>query len=319
MPVWSDTTGAFATAFGATEVPATALVDWQGRLLHLFEGPLSPDDPTLLGLLAGQGVHLQSGTPCGAADNGGTNCILVIEGRLTDTTGAPLSGAGLTYCGLITCYYGSLDDAGGFRVELGVIVDPTQYALIVHGGTAAAGIYQRLSTPSSSVVELASPIVTPLFPATGTPLPAAPAAATEIANGGVALQIAAGTRWTIPIEDLGASDAGPEFVVATVDPSVAPVFAPLSMGFFALYALGPFGATSSSPVGVVVPNSTQLPAGQAVEFLVLDDDLDTTPFAAGTMQVAAQGTVSADGGFIGTAPDAGIATLTWLGVRLAGG
>jgi hypothetical protein len=318
MPVWSDPTNAFSGAFGASSIPATALVDAQGRLVHLFQGPLSPDDPTFLALLAAQGVFLQSGTPCGAAESGGTTCILVIEGRVTDNYGSPLVGGFLTYCGLITCHNGTLDDAGGFRVELGVILDPTQYALIVHGGATAAGIYEQLPVPGGSVVKVAAPIVTPLYPLTGTPLPVQTTVPLEVATGGVALEVPAGTFFTVPIEDL-AGDAGPMFVVAGVDPTTAPAFAPPSAGLVALYALGPFGASPSGPVGVTLPNTTGLLPGKGVDLLVLDDNLNSTPFAAGTLQVAAQGTVSADGGFIFTAADAGISVLTWLGVRPAGG
>jgi peroxiredoxin len=317
MPVWSDPANAFAAAFGISSTPATVLVDAQGRLAGVFGGDVSPDDPDLLALLQEQGVFLQSGTPCGAADTGGTSCVLVIQGRVTDDTGAPLVGASLTYCGLTTCYYGALDSTGAFRVELGVVVDPTQYALIVHGGLTAAGIYQQLASIVSPVVTLNAPIVTPLFPAQGVPLPLQPASDVDVASAGVALQIAAGTHLTIPIEDIG-GDAGPQFVAVAVDPSSAPAFAPSSVGLLALYALGPFGATSSAPMSLVVWNTTGLPAGTAVEFLVLDDDLNTAPFAAGTMKVAAEGMVSPDGGLVISAPDAGIDALTWLGIRAAG-
>ena len=68
---------------------------------------------------------------------------------------------------------------------------------------------------------------------------------------------------------------------------------------------------------MTVPNSIGLLPGTATEFLVLDDDLDPLPFAAGTLRVAARGAVSADGGFISTPADGGIDVLTWLGVRLA--
>jgi peroxiredoxin len=317
MPVWSDPSNAFATAFGISSTPATVVVDAQGRVVGSFTGEVSPDDPALLSLLQGQGVFLQSGTPCGAADTGGTNCLLVIQGQVTDNNGAPLVGASLTYCGLTTCYYGALDSTGAFRVELGVVLDPTQYALIVHGGLTAAGVYQQLSPPAGPVVTLSNPIVTPLFPAQGAPLPLQAASPVEVASAGVALQIGTGTHITIPIEDVG-GDGGPQFVAVAVDPSSAPAFAPSSVGLLALYALGPFGATSSAPMGLSVSNTTGLAAGAAVEFLVLDDDLNTAPFAAGTLRVAAQGAVSPDGGLLITAPDAGISALTWVGIRPAG-
>jgi peroxiredoxin len=317
MPLWSDPSNAFAGAFGVASAPTTVLVDAQGRLVGTFQGEVSPDDPALLTLLQDQGVFLQSGTPCGAADTGGTDCVLVIQGRVTDDTGAPLVGASLTYCGLTTCYFGALDPTGAFRVDLGVVVDPTQYALIVHGGLTAAGIYQQLSPVASPVVTLGTPIVTPLFPSQGAPLPLQAATDVDVASAGVALQIPAGTHITIPIEDNG-GDAGPQFVAVAVDPLSAPAFAPPSIGLLALYALGPFGATSSVPMGLAVSNTTGLPAGAAVEFLVLDDDLNTAPFAAGTLKVAAEGTVSPDGGLVISAPDAGINALTWLGIRAAG-
>jgi peroxiredoxin len=316
IPVWSDPGDAFAAVFGTSGVPATALIDSQGYLLHVFQGALDPSDSTLLALLAGQGVTFISGTPCGASDTSGSTCILVIEGQLSDLSGSPIPGAGITYCGVTTCFYGDLNDAGTFRVELGLVMDPTQYDLIIHGGMRAAGVYEQLAIPSP-VVDLTAPIETPLYTTSGQPVPVHGGAQSELVSGEVALDIPAGASFTIPLEDFIPGDGGNPFVTVKVEPAAAPAFAPPSLGLLALYALGPFGAKSSMPVGVRVPNPAGLTSGAAVEFLALDVDL-TSPFRAGTMQVVAQGAVSADGGFVSTNADAGISTLTWLAVRRPG-
>jgi peroxiredoxin len=320
MPVWSDPNDSFAQAFGASGVPATALVDGQGYLLHVFQGALDPSDPTLLALLASQGVTLASGTPCGAFDTSGSTCILLIQGTVTDETGSALPAASITYCGVTTCFYGTLNDAGTFRVDLSLVTDPTLYALIVHGALSAASVYEQISAPNGPVIEMATPIKTPLLPPAGPALAVhGSAQAEEVENGGVALEIPANTTFTVPIEDLIASDGGFAFQVAPVDPAAAPSFAPSTLGLLALYALGPFGATCANPLGVRLPNPGGLVAGDAVEFLALDDDLNTLPFLAGTMQVVASGTVSPDGGFVSTNAGAGIKSLTWLGLRRPGG
>lgn len=71
-------------------------------------------------------------------------------------------------------------------------------------------------------------------------------------------------------------------------------------------------------MGVTVNNRAQIPAGSAVDLLVLGDDYFSIPPNVGTLGVAASAHVSQDGKTIQSDPGEGITEITWLGVRQKG-
>ena len=82
-------------------------------------------------------------------------------------------------------------------------------------------------------------------------------------------------------------------------------------------ALAPFQAKPSKPVALTLDEAGGLPAGSAVELVVMSDDILTNDNKGGLPRVAAKGRVSADGKRIETDPGEGLDVLTWVAVRPA--
>jgi len=260
---------------------------------------------------------LDAGAPTSCDDShaerpdGGT-CVLEVEGTVADYTGTPLPGLLMTFCGPPQCYGSQADGTGAYVIPVGDYVRTGDFAVHVDGRPDHAVDYDRLSPGEPEVISV--DIRTPVLPPSTVSLPANGAPASEVTVGDVTLQVAAGTTFTLDIEDFSLGAAGRLFRVASVPLASAPPYAALN-GVNAIYALAPSGAKPSTKMGVLVRNSAGLPASSAVDVLVLSDDYFSNPPTVGTLVLAAKAHVSADGATIQTDPGEGINEITWLAVR----
>jgi hypothetical protein len=140
-------------------------------------------------------------------------------------------------------------------------------------------------------------------------------AAAVVSAGDVTLTVPAGAMVETDIEDAELGELGTRLRVAAVGPTDAPQFA-RDAGLVSVYALAPFNLTSTRPIAVRLVNRAALPAGAAVEFVVMGTEIYETPFTGGLPVVAAAGHVSADGTTVSTDPGEGLSSLTWVGLRL---
>jgi hypothetical protein len=241
-------------------------------------------------------------------------CILGANGSVTDLAGAPLPDLVMTLCGSI-CFGTRSDSTGAFVIPIGGYLDTQNYAMHADGRPDHAVDYLRLAAAEPQI--FTTTMREPALPPSTVQLPAdlAPAAST-VTVGDLTLSVAAGTMFTLDVEDFGTTE-GRTLRVAPVSLAEAPSHAIIAK-VDAIYALAPSGAKSSTKMGVTLKNSAGLPASAAVELLVLGDDYFSTPPNVGVLGVQATAHVSADGQTIQTDPGEGISEITWLGVRRKG-
>ncbi len=258
------------------------------------------------------GVPTSCTTPVDQRPEGGV-CVLEATGLVTDLGGAPLPDLVMTFCGSI-CYGTRSGSSGAFVIPIGDYLDTQDYALHADGRPDHAVDYLRLQAGEPQVVTVTMRV--PLLPPSTVLLPPDGAPASTVTQGDLTLSVAAGTTFTLDVEDYGTT-AGRTLRVAPVSLADAPSHA-VAASVDAVYALAPSGAKSSSKMGVTLQNSAMLPPSAAVDLLVLGDDYFSTPPNVGVLAVAAAAHVSADGKTIQSDPGEGISEITWLGVRRKG-
>lgn len=263
------------------------------------------------------GAEADAPAPCSAPPDkrpdGGT-CVLDAKGTVYDLASVALPGLVMTMCSPSTCYGTRADDAGHYDVPIGDFLLTQNYAVHADGRPDHAVDYFRLSAGEPQVITVDMHL--PTLPASSVLLPPDGAPASTVTVGDLTLQVAAGTKFDLDIEDFG-TDAGRTLRVAPVALASAPSYA-AAANVDAIYALAPSGAKPSQPMGVLLRNAAALPASAAVDILVLSDDYFSDPPTVGTLVLAATAHVSADGATIQTDPGEGIKEITWLAVRRKG-
>jgi hypothetical protein len=218
----------------------------------------------------------------------------------------------MTFCGN-ACFGAQSDDAGAFFIPIGYVLDTQNYAVHVNGRPDHGVDYLRLHAGEPPVVM--ETIRTPSLPPSQVRLPPNEAGiSSSVTVGDLTLVVAAGTTFTLDIEDDVNGELGRTVRVANVPLDKAPVYA-ASAHLSAIYVLAPSGAIASTKMGVILRNAAGLPASSAVDLMVLGDDYFSMPPNVGELSVQAAAHVSADGKTIQTDPGEGIVELTWLGVR----
>jgi|GEM_PF-1245207 len=251
--------------------------------------------------------------PCAVRpDAAGVACVRQVRGRAVDFTGAPLAAHVITYCGP-TCYATMAAADGTFAVEVNDFVAPRDYTLQVHGRPDHASTWVAGVDPVNEVVTLAEPIAVPRYQDVGAVITTGPAGG-SFAAGDVTLVVPPGARVEFDVEDFELGALGRTVRAVRVEIARAPVFA-REAGLAAVWAMAPFNLLSDRPLGVRVANRPALPAGSAVDFVVMGNEFVSPPLTGGRPVVAAAGRVSADGATIATDPGAGISYVTWIGVR----
>jgi hypothetical protein len=274
-----------------------------------------PDAGVLEPLDAGFVEPLDAPTSCDPFEDGGS-CVFAAQGTVTDIDGAPLGNRVMSLCGAI-CFGTRSDDAGAYFIAVATVIASQNYAIHADGRPDHAVDYLRLAASEPHFINTTMRL--PPLPPSSVRLPPDEAgASTTITVGDVTLDIPAGTTFVLDPEDGELGDPGRTVRVASVPLASAPHYA-ADAHVAAIYAMAPSGATASSKMGVVLANRAGLPAGSAVELLVLGDNYFSEPPSVGLLQVQALGHVSADGKTIVTDPGEGILEITWLGVRAKGG
>jgi hypothetical protein len=263
------------------------------------------------------GAEADSPAPCSAPPDkrpaGGT-CVLEAKGTVYDLAGAPLPDLVMTMCSPTICYGTRANDSGAYIVPIGDFVVTQNFAVHADGRPDHAVDYFRLGPNEPQVISVDMHL--PTLPPSTVLLPPDGAPASTVTVGDVTLQIAAGTKFDLDVEDFGTT-AGRTLRVASVALADAPSYAAAN-NVDAIYALAPSGAKPSQPMGVLLRNTAALPASAAVDLLVLSDDYFSAPPSVGMLAVAATAHVSADGATIQTDPGQGISEITWLAVRRKG-
>jgi hypothetical protein len=252
-------------------------------------------------------------------------CVRHVTGKAVDVAGKPLADLVVSVCGGV-CYFSKTIADGTFDAHIGRFINHTQFSVLVHGRPKYASLYDALPAPGSGdLINIATPIMVPAYDAIGDVLPADGSPAGSATAGAITVSWPAATEFDLDVEDVADKETGRTMKSAKwTDLTKVPTFA-TGKGFLSLYALAPFDmktctkrpceSTNLVKLSVTITNETGLPAGTAVELLVLDTDLFSVPFTAGTAKVAATGKVSADGKTITTDPGQGLTSLTWIGVR----
>jgi hypothetical protein len=249
--------------------------------------------------------------PCVSSDAG--VCVNDVRGRVVDDQGHALPGLLTTVCGAV-CFYGHTDDAGAFDVQPDLAINPADFAVIVHARPAHAGVYFPLPSPQTGVVDLAAPLVAPLYSVDGPPLPSGTTGGTVTA-GDITVTVPPGTTLMPSVEDVELGDLGTHLRVASVPVSKAPPFAAAAGNVVAVWALAPFELDAEPGISMSALNHVGMAAGTAVDFVVMGFDVVDLPFVGGKPVVEATGHVSADGSAFTTDPGQRIRTLTWLAIR----
>jgi hypothetical protein len=250
-------------------------------------------------------------TPCVSSDAG--VCVNDVRGRVVDDQGQGLGGLPMTVCGLI-CFFGRTDDAGAFDVQPDYAIHPADFAVIVHARPAHAGVYVPLPSPQMGVVNLAAPLVAPLYTVDGPPLPSGTTGGTVTA-GDITVTVPPGTTLTPSVEDVALGDLGTHLRVASVPLSKAPPFAAAAGNVVAVWALAPFEMDAEPGISMSALNHVGMTAGTEVDFVVMGFDVVDLPFVGGMPVVEATGHVTADGSAFATDPGQRIRTMTWLAIR----
>jgi hypothetical protein len=250
-------------------------------------------------------------TPCTTTDAG--VCVNDVRGRVVDDQGQPLAGLATTVCGNV-CFFGHTDDAGAFDVQPYQGLDPADFAVIVHARPAHAGVYVPLPSPQVGVVDLAAPLVAPLYTVDGPPLPDGTQGGTVTA-GDITVTVPPGTTLMPSVEDVALGDLGTHLRVASVPVTKAPPFAAAAGNVVAVWALAPFELDAQPGLSISALNHVGMAAGSAVDFVVMGFDVVDLPFVGGKPVVEATGHVTADGSAFATDPGQRIQTMTWLAIR----
>lgn len=240
----------------------------------------------------------------------GAVCVRYVRGQVTDLEGLPRGDIPVTVCGP-TCWVGRSDAAGRFSVEVGDFIPLAIYSVLAHGRPDYATSYVPMpdTVGPGDVVTIASPMRVPRYTVTGEVVARGTARAGEFA-----VTVPADAQLEFDLEDFKLGELGTRLRAAQVPLDRAPPFA-AEGGVSAVWALAPFKLVSTRPMGLRLPNATNLAAGTAVDFVIMGWDLLPPVSNAGRAVVAARGRVRADGAAIETDPGEGVPVLTWVGVR----
>jgi hypothetical protein len=237
----------------------------------------------------------------------GSICPLVVTGSLSAESGTMVDGLVVSVCAS-SCFYGSADGSGAFRVAIDQHVLVDQYALELHGRPSALSYYTPLPMTGGNSLVFPAPLPLLVVPSSGAAI-AEDGSAQVVSNGDLTLTIPSGTKVLFSVEDFGVPH-GHELRVRRID-------APATMPFVSgkapalLYAISPFEAAFTKPVAVSVANAAGLAAGAAVEVRSLGGLVNDAP-PAGRLAHVATAHVSSDGATITTDAGQGITELTWL-------
>ena len=251
----------------------------------------------------------------------GAVCVATVSGRFVDLNGTPVhDGFGVSVCGFV-CINGETDADGYFSVDIGRYLVLSEFSTLPHGRPLLAGYYFPLpDTADSSDIDVGQLAYVPL-PESGAALDLLGTTEQQLESEGVRLVLAAGTQTKLAFEDLLEGELGAQFRAVEVSPTQFEAVRVSEYNFSSLHAVGPFEASftneSDTPITIapILPNSSGLPAGSAVEILAQGSYLYPEWLKPARFEVVSLGQVSDDGASISFDTGGGVEHLTWLGVR----
>ncbi len=252
--------------------------------------------------------------------------VNTVKGKLVDESGVGLADLQTTVCG-VQCFDGRTDDEGRFAVEVGCRLELGSYSLVPHGRPAWAAFYFPLPTsaPGGTVSLGALPMLA--LPASGPVLVVktdeAGAPAQTVRSAGVTLDVPAGVRIDLEIDDVFAGDLGKMFRVRRVPDAVLTELVPDSLGVRVAYAVNPFDATFKDAAApnqlararLSFANHANFSPDSPVEVMALGSYLHPDWVTPAAFEVVATGTVRGDGSRIDLDPGEGIEHLNWFALR----
>lgn len=240
-------------------------------------------------------------------------CVVRVTGQvLSDEAAAPLADTFLTFCGSI-CFSGTSDANGRFDVPVKRYVDVPKYSIHVHGRPDRVDYYSRVPAVANDALAFAAPLGVPRLPASG-PLLLLDGSAQTVTHGDATLEIAAGTKVTLDLEDENTGDVGKQFrALRITDPKRMP-FVDAAAPPDLLYVFSPFEVKLSQKARLTFANGTSIPAGTKLDVLS-QRGLDITNPPSGVFDRVAGAGVSADGQRIELDVGDGVTTLTWIALK----
>jgi len=253
-------------------------------------------------------------------------CVTHVTGRMIDDADQPVPDVLMTVCGPGGCQPATTDGSGMYDVEVGFPLLPSDFSLIPHSRDIGKFVYYYPLDPDATgpVVDMGTLHLVG-YPAPSDTLVAksddAGAPAQTVTNGDVTMDIPAGVRVNLDVEDVLLGDDGKNFYARKVDAAVQDELVDPSLGAAALYALAPFDAAfdlASDPgtpakVPLTFTNTTGLPADTTVQFYQ-QGSFVVGNLATGIFHPVATGSVSSDGTTITMDPGEGLEFLTWVAI-----
>lgn len=237
----------------------------------------------------------------------GAVCVLSVEARVVDETGAPIPGMLVTACG-DGCSYGDTDADGRVRIDARRYMRRPAFQL--HGRSRWASYYVRFE--GGGHVDLGT-LVAPRMPASSVVLPTEGQAAT-VTSGDVTLSFPAGAEVVVDTIELS-EPSEQAFSTLRVPLDQAPPWARSDPQLVALYAIGPFATNVEPGARARIANVAALEAGTPVELWVHGTSVRDTYGPFGGFAKMADAKVTDDGAAIESDSATPIRHLTWLGVR----
>lgn len=327
-----------AAAAGNGRTPADAAAD-RGALTSDAAGLHPPHDanvvadarPDAATRAPEASTRMDASIPAACTDDAaalpsGARCILHIDGRAIDESGAPIAPHTLaSACGPEQCAPGYTASDGSFAIPVGVHLDPNQYSVELHVRPDQAAFYFALpKSAPEPVVDMGALRVLPM-PPHGPLLDVNPsgAAAETVTSGDVTLDVPEGVYVRLDVESNLAGDHGKEFRALTIAQSFIDEFAVGVAGLRAVYALEPFESSFEYPGAHPMPalvrlsfvNTAAIAAGAAVDVFALGTYVYPDWVTPAALEKVASAHVSADGSRIELDPGEGLPHLTWIALR----
>jgi hypothetical protein len=214
----------------------------------------------------------------------GSVCLERVLGRVLTETPLPPQAVFASVCSASLCIPATMRPDGSFASEIGRWALPNTFAVHIDGRPQFADAYARLPLSAKGLFAFPDPITLVELPSDGPTLPEDTAHELRtFSSGDVALELPAGARLQFSAADFEA--ASRKFRAASAR-STGP--------YLAVFAFGPFGASSEQSFTVTLPLPNMFKSGARIEVWTLSDDSKSN--TAGTYVRETQwATLSADG------------------------
>ena len=293
-------------------------------------------DDVETGPTSGSGGAASSSTGVGAqggmggcspdGDLPGTTCVFSVRGSLIDEQGAGVSNMVTGVVGASVISPAPSEMSGFFSIEVGAFIALDKFAVNPHARdqNKAMFYYPLPAGDPGPIIDVGALLLLDM-PTDGPTLVAQQddmgAPEQSLTSNGVTLNVPEGIQIVPGFDDV--FDGQAHFEARQVQAPHIDTFA-AGHNLLALWSFYPFEAAfrpegnslGFAKASLTLPNPTNLPAGTAVELLSYGGFVYPEIVPAGSYQVVATATVSANG-TIETDLGQGVQVLTWIGIRAA--